>query len=188
MRTKLLGGVGFLAVVVCAALVAWPEGPRTGAGGGRAAPVDAAPREVIVQHVLVSFRGAAGFGKRLPLRARHRSPDEAQRLADSLLLMARNQEPFNRLVRRHSDDRAGEHAPSANGAPCADGCGPSGEAPGAYRVIVGAPEISQRTGIAAALHDTLVAAAARLAPGEVALVAYDPVTVPLGHHLVRRLR
>jgi len=178
----LLGSVA-LVVVAAAALPREPRGNED-SSDSRAG----ATHERVVQHVLISFRGAAGFGRRPPLRARLRSQEEAEALATRVLRQAANQARFDSLVERYSDDMASSGARGADPSArlCADGCGPTGEAPGAYLVVPGAGAGVE--GPAAELHRTLLLATEDLLPGEIALAPYDPERAPLGYHVLRRLR
>lgn len=118
------------------------------------------PAHVVVQHVLIAFDGTG-------VPAVTRSKADAQRVVDRVLSDARAGRDFADLVRLYSDDRGYDGTLEiANwGAP-----------PG--------PTERERRGLARGFS----AAAFRLAPGEIALVEYDPVASPFGFHVIKRLR
>lgn len=118
------------------------------------------PAHVVVQHVLLAFDGTG-------VPAVTRSKAEAQRLAARVLTDARGGREFADLVRLYSDDR-----------------GYDGTLEIANYGVTPGPTERERRGLARGFGDTSF----RLAPGEIAVVEYEPTTSPFGWHVIKRLR
>jgi len=126
----------------------------------RRPPERVEPERVTVQHVLLGFDGAETPGAT-------RTREEAERLTQRVLEMARGGRSFDELVRLYSDDRHGD------GSYVLVNYGVSPE-----------PTENERRKMVRGFGDLAFA----LEPGEVALVEYDRYTSPLGFHVLRRLR
>jgi parvulin-like peptidyl-prolyl isomerase len=120
----------------------------------------AEPARIVVQHLLVSFKG------RLPGKNVERSEVQAKELAEQLLQRARGGEDFGALVKQYTDDQA----------------------PGLYTMVAAgqspaAGEYS-RDQMVPGFADTSF----RLAVGEIGLCRYDGVKSPFGFHLIKRIQ
>jgi parvulin-like peptidyl-prolyl isomerase len=119
------------------------------------------PDRIVVQHILISFAGAARSKQT-------RTKGEAQLLANELLGRAQKGEDFRELMKRYSDDPGpGEYGMANNGINPAD---PQTEYP--------------RKGMVPAFGNT----GFKLEVGEIALAAHDPATSPFGWHIIKRVK
>jgi len=117
------------------------------------------PASVVVQHVLISFKGRVQ-GKEIT-----RTKKQAQALAETLFDRASAGEDFDALVREYTDDRyPGIYKMSNRGQP----------AP---------PDGYARDKMAASFGDV----AFGLEVGEVGLARYHPELSPFGWHVIKRL-
>jgi hypothetical protein len=118
-----------------------------------------AAEHIKLQHILISFAG------KLPGKNVTRSQEEARALANQLLDRAKKGEDFDALVRTYTDDRA----------------------PGIYALansgVVPAPGEFSRERMVPAFGNVGFS----LAPGEIGMADYDPVTSPYGWHIIKRL-
>ena len=117
------------------------------------------PDRVVVQHLLLSFKGAEDA------RNKERSKKEAKALAETLLQRARDGEDFDALVKEHTDDRYPGIYTMTN-----------------YGVSAGARE-SEREGMVPAFGDV----AFSLGVGELGLAEYHAALSPYGYHVIRRI-
>jgi parvulin-like peptidyl-prolyl isomerase len=118
------------------------------------------PGRIVVQHLLVSFKG------KLPGKNVERSEAQAKELAEQLLERARGGEDFGALVKQYTDDQP----------------------PGLYTMVgrgqsPAAGEYS-REQMVPGFADTSF----RLAVGEIGLCRYDGVKSPFGFHLIKRIQ
>lgn len=114
-------------------------------------------QRVKVRHVLVMHAGA-------PRSTATRTREEAEQLAADLYARALAGEDFAELMAQHSDDTGG----------------------GVYTMVESGgrpPKLINRTAMVPAFGD----AGWRLQPGEIGVVAEDPVRSPYGWHIVERL-
>jgi hypothetical protein len=118
------------------------------------------PTRIVVQHLLVSFKG------KLPGKNVERSETQAKDLAEQLLARARGGEDFGALVKQYTDDQA----------------------PGLYTMVgigqVPAAGEYSRDQMVPGFADTSF----RLAVGEIGLCRYDGVKSPFGFHLIKRIQ
>jgi len=117
------------------------------------------PDRVVVQHVLISFKGAARS------KNKERSRKEARALAESLVQRARDGGDFDALVKEYTDDRY----------------------PGIYTMtnwgtLAGGSEYD-RDGMAPAFGDVSFS----LGVGEIGLADYHAALSPYGYHVIRRI-
>ncbi len=121
------------------------------------------PRYVKVQHILISFNGAARGGELA--KKKDRSQEEALVLAHDLVKRLRAGENMDVLVRAHTQDSA----------------------PGIYEMSFGRPTrrgVVAKKGMVKNFGDTSFA----LDVGEVGLADYDATRSPFGYHIIKRLK
>ncbi len=127
---------------------------------GCSTETDAEPERVVVQHLLVSFRG------KLPGKQVLRSQDEARSLASEILQQAQEGAEFDLLVKQHTDDQHPGIYAMAN-----RGITPQG------------PDEYPRDGMVPGFGDV----AFDLGAGEIAMCEYDDLKSPYGYHIIKRL-
>ncbi len=138
-----------------------PEAPYN-YGAPKKAAGWATPKAIKVQHILVSFTGAAGegrLGKRIP-----RTQEQARNLVHGLVKRLRNGEEMLPLVKKHTQDSA----------------------PGIYEMCIGRPTKRgqvPRAGMVKNFGDVSFS----LDVGEVGLAEYDRTNSPFGYHIIKRL-
>jgi hypothetical protein len=119
----------------------------------------AEPDVVVVQHVLISFKG------KIPGKDITRSKDEAKELTLAVLDRAQTGEDFAALVEQNTDDRA----------------------PGIYKMsnrgVAQPPDGIKREAMVQRFGDISF----RLAVGEIGIANYNAVTSPYGWHVIKRL-
>jgi hypothetical protein len=121
---------------------------------------------ISVQHVLIGFKDAIGFGGNAPAGAQARTQDQAKTLAYDVLNRAKNGENFDQLVQQYTDDSPpGIYGMSNTGVQPA-----SGEYP--------------REGMVPAFGNV----GFTLKVGEVGIADYDPASSPYGYHIIKRVR
>jgi parvulin-like peptidyl-prolyl isomerase len=119
-----------------------------------------------VQHILIGFKDAVGFGGNTPPKAAARTQEQAKTLAYDLLAQAKAGADFDKLVSENTDDQAPGIYGMAN-----DGVQPeASEAP--------------RNGMVPAFGNVGFA----LKVGEIAVADYDPQTSPYGYHVIKRIK
>jgi hypothetical protein len=119
------------------------------------------PDAVVVQHILVGFRGS------VPGKPIARTQADAQKLAEELLARAKKGENFDVLVEQYTDDSA----------------------PGIYRMSnFGQPGgLEEATFPRAQMVRGFGDVSFGLELGEVGLASYDSVTSQYGWHVIKRL-
>jgi len=122
----------------------------------------AEPEHVTVQHILIAFQGT------IPDPGITRSLAEAQKLAQELLLRARQGEDFDALVKQYTNDAYPGIYSMAN----------AGSAPDA------ANKEFSRTRMVKAFGDVSFG----LKVGEIGMAAYDRVTSKYGWHIIKRIK
>lgn len=148
--------------------------PTTPPQEGLPAPVTPAPTQdtsgqperVSVQHILIGFKDAVGFGGSPPEKAATRTQEQAKTLAYDLLARAKAGEDFDKLVADNTDDSPpGIYSMSNNG------ISPSfeGELP--------------RGNLVAAFGDV----GFTLEMNEIGIADYDPQASPFGYHIIKRV-
>ncbi|MCJ7642959.1 MAG: peptidyl-prolyl cis-trans isomerase [Candidatus Aminicenantes bacterium] len=120
------------------------------------------PEHVTVQHILIAFQGT------IPDAGITRSLTDAQKLAQELLMRARQGEDFDALVRQYTNDAYPGIYSMAN----------AGTAPDA------ANQEFSRTRMVKAFGDVGFG----LKVGEIGMAVYDHVTSKYGWHIIKRLR
>lgn len=149
-----------LAVVLAALAGCGPSASPSSATPG-APPPRPEPDRIVVQHILISFQGAARSKQT-------RSKDDAKALAQELLGRVKNGENFVELMKRYSDDPGpGEYGMANNGVMVRD---PEKEFP--------------RRGMVPAFGNT----GFKLEVGEIGLADHDPQTSPFGWHIIKRVK
>jgi len=128
--------------------------------GGSELPARDEPEVVVVQHILIGFKGSVR-GKSI-----ERSKKEAKALAEDLFARAQSgPEDFDALVKQYTDDRH----------------------PGTYRLTnTGAPRengAQPRTDMVPRFGDV----AFSLEPGQVGMAEYSAASSPFGWHIIKRL-
>ena len=124
-------------------------------------PAKPEPERIVVQHILLSFAGAARSKQT-------RTKDEAKALAQELLGRVKNGENFMELMKRYSDDPGpGEYGMANNGVMPRD---PEKEFP--------------RRGMVPAFGNT----GFKLEVNEIGLADHDPQTSPFGWHIIKRVK
>ena len=128
--------------------------------GGEAQPAGRAePQSVVVQHILIGFKGSVR-GKVI-----ERSKKEAKALAEELLARAQAGEDFEALVKQYTDDRApGKYKLTNNGAPRENGA-------------------QQRADMVPRFGEI----AFSLEPGQIGMAEYSAGSSPFGWHIIKRL-
>ena len=128
---------------------------------GTKPPIKAdAPDHVVVQHILIGFKGSVGA------KPIDRTKEEAQKLAEELLARARKGEDFDKLVKQYTDDAAPGIYGMAN-----------------FGIQPGSAE-SPRTGMVKGFGDVSFS----LKVGEIGMASYDPKTSKYGWHIIKRLK
>lgn len=121
------------------------------------------PKLIKVQHILLSFTGAAGESKLQKKKAR--TINEARDLAHDLIKRIRAGEEMLPLVRAHTQDSA----------------------PGIYEMSLGNPPrrgVIAKSGMVKNFGDVSF----KLDVGEVGLAEYDAARSPYGFHIVKRIQ
>jgi hypothetical protein len=133
------------------------------AGSGRGGPQ---ADHIQVQHILIGFKDAVGFGGNAPAKAVGRTQDQARTLAYDLLNQAKGGADFDKLVVENTDDSPpGIYGMSNTGIQPADG---------EY----------QREGMVPAFGNV----GFTLQVGEIGIADYDPATSPYGYHVIKRVK
>jgi parvulin-like peptidyl-prolyl isomerase len=122
---------------------------------------------ITVQHILIGFKDAVGFGGQAPPKAATRTQEDARKLAYEVLERARAGEDYDKLVSEYTDDQA----------------------PGIYSmanigVSPAAQDEFEREGMVAAFGDVGFG----LKVGEIGIADYDPTTSPFGYHIIKRTK
>ncbi len=120
------------------------------------------PEHVTVQHILIAFQGT------IPDAGITRSEADAQKLAQELLMRARQGEDFDALVKQYTDDAYPGIYSIANTGRAAD---------------AGKQEFS-RSRMVKAFGDVSFG----LQVGEIGMAAYDRETSKYGWHIIKRLK
>jgi PPIC-type PPIASE domain len=124
-----------------------------------------APDHITVQHILIGFKDAVGFGGNAPPKAVARTQDQAKTLAYDLLNQAKSGANFDTLVQQNTDDSPpGIYSMSNTGV---------APAQGEY----------QREGMVPAFGNVGFA----LKVGDIGIADYDPQTSPYGYHIIKRI-
>ena len=124
------------------------------------------PQHITVQHILIGFKDAVGFGGSAPPKAAARTEEEAKTLAYQVLDMAKKGQDYDQLVAQYTDDQAPGIYKMSN----------SGVAP------LSADEYS-RDGMVPAFGNV----GFTLQVGEIGIADYDPATSPYGWHIIKRV-
>jgi hypothetical protein len=133
---------------------------------GGEAQVNNSLDHIQVQHILIGFKDAVGFGGSAPPKAAARTQDQARTLAYDLLNQAKSGADFDQLVTANTDDSPpGIYGMSNSGITPAQG------------------EYS-RDGMVPAFGNVGFA----LKVGEIGIADYDPSISPYGYHIIKRLR
>ena len=120
------------------------------------------PDFVMVQHILIGFKGSVGN------KLIERSQDDARKLAEEVFAMAKQGQDFDGLVRKYTDDSF----------------------PGKYEManfdveIPPGARIFKRGGMVAAFGDV----GFPLGVGEIGLASYDPQKSQFGWHIIKRVK
>jgi foldase protein PrsA len=120
------------------------------------------PEHVTVQHILIAFQGT------IPDAGITRSLTDAQKLAQEILMRARQGEDFDALVRQYTNDAYPGIYSMANAGAVADA----------------ANKEFSRTRMVKAFGDVSFG----LKVGEIGMAVYDPVTSKYGWHIIKRLK
>lgn len=120
------------------------------------------PEHVTVQHILIAFQGT------IPDAGITRSEADAQKLAQELLMRARQGEDFDALVKQYTDDAYPGIYSMANSGRAAD---------------AGKQEFS-RSRMVKAFGDVSFG----LRVGEIGMAVYDRETSKYGWHIIKRLK
>lgn len=140
-----------LALIAVLSMPVWGATPR---------PED--PERIIVQHILIAFRGSLPGDSKVT-----RSIGEAEKLALRIYERAKGGEDFDAMVKTYTNDSY----------------------PGIYKMTNAGVEPDRskqeysRTRMVKAFGDV----GFRLAVGEVGLAVYDPATSKYGWHIIKRL-
>ena len=121
---------------------------------------------ISVQHILIGFKDAVGFGGNAPPKAAERTQEEARQLAYDLLNRAKAGEDFDSLVTQYTDDSP----------PGIYGMANTGVQPN--------PGESPREGLVPAFGDVGFS----LNVGEIGIADYNPQTSPYGYHIIKRVK
>ena len=162
-RLYWLGGVGMLLAITLVAIffLARPGQNTTGGSGG-----NSVNDHISVQHILIGFKDAVGFGGNAPPKAQTRTQEQARTLAYEILDRARAGENFDALVSEYTDDSApGIYNMATTGVTPAEGEYP-------------------REGMVGAFGNV----GFNLQVGEIGIADYDPATSPFGWHIIKRLK
>ncbi len=161
-RAAVLALAALCAVASCRKPEAPPPAPEPAAAPAEAAkPAAGGPEHVVVQHILIAFKGS------IPDAKVTRTREEAEKLAGETLARAKAGEDFDALVKALTDDQY----------------------PGIYRMANAgvtpdaAKEEYSRTRMVRGFGDVGFS----LAIGEVGLAAYDPASSKYGWHIIKRL-
>jgi PPIC-type PPIASE domain len=128
------------------------------------------PEHITVQHILIGFKDAAGFGGNAPPAAQARTQEQAKALAYEILEKAKKGEDFDQLVVQYTDDSP----------------------PGIYSMAnIGvqpnsAAQEAGRQDMVPAFGDV----GFTLQVGEIGIADYDGVnfTSPYGWHIIKRVK
>ncbi len=123
---------------------------------------------ITVQHILIGFQEAVGFGGNVPDKAQGRTQEDARKLAYELLDRAKAGEDFDKLVEEYTDDSAPGVYSLSNIGVAAD------QAAGEYG----------RKNMVPAFGDV----GFKLKVGEIGIADYDPATSPYGWHIIKRVK
>lgn len=135
--------------------------------GGEASVTTPVPADHIqVQHILIGFKDAVGFGGAAPPKAAARTQEQAKTLAYDILNKAKSGTDFDQLVKDNTDDAA----------PGIYGMSNTGIAPAAGEY--------QREGMVPAFGNV----GFKLNVGEIGIADYDPQASPYGYHIIKRLK
>jgi parvulin-like peptidyl-prolyl isomerase len=133
---------------------------------GGEATVNNSLDHIQVQHILIGFKDAVGFGGSPPPKAAARTQEQARTLAYDLLNQAKSGADFDQLVTANTDDSPpGIYGMSNSGITPAQG------------------EYS-RDGMVPAFGNVGFA----LKVGEIGIADYDPSISPYGYHIIKRLK
>ena len=136
------------------------QGNNSNSGGGTV------PEHISVQHVLIGFKDAIGFGGNAPVKAQSRTKEQAQTLAYEILDKAKGGANFDELVTQYTDDSP----------------------PGIYGMantgVTPATGEYQREGMVAAFGNV----GFDLEVGEIGIADYDPQKSPFGYHIIKRIK
>lgn len=156
MKKVLLGAVSLVAVNVLGCPAAgikgsdpWPPAVRT--------EVVPAPPRIVVQHVLIAFRGSG-----LPQPTRTKA--EAETLAREIYTRAKAGEDFAALMKQSDDTGPGTYGMSLGVTPVKPGDTPR------YKMVKGFGDISFSLNV-----------------GEIGVCVFDAVKSPYGWHIVKRI-
>ncbi|HET9492878.1 MAG TPA: peptidylprolyl isomerase [Chloroflexia bacterium] len=139
------------------------SGATPQAGSGRGGPQ---ADHIQVQHILIGFKDAVGFGGSAPPKASGRTQDQARTLAYDLYNQAKGGADFDQLVAANTDDAApGIYGMSNTGIEPAEGEYP-------------------REGMVPAFGNV----GFTLDVGEIGVADYDPATSPYGYHIIKRVK
>jgi len=150
--------IPFLAA--CGASTSAPPAPPAPAPPAAPPAPEPEPARILVQHVLIAFRGAAKAPPEVT-----RSREEAGKFAREILDRVRKGEDIAELARRHSTDPGGGRYTLVN----------TGETPRAGEI--------RRSQFIKPFVDL----AFKLKVGESGIVDYDPRSSPYGWHVIKRL-
>jgi foldase protein PrsA len=120
------------------------------------------PEHVTVQHILIAFQGT------IPDAGITRSRTDAQKLAQDLLMRARQGEDFDALVRPYTNDTY----------------------PGIYSMAnVGAtPDAANKEFSRTRMVKAFGEVSFGIKVGEIGITVYDPLTSKYGRHIIKRLK
>jgi PPIC-type PPIASE domain len=124
------------------------------------------PQHITVQHILIGFKDAIGFGGSPPAKAAARTQDQAKTLAYQVLDMAKKGQDYDALVTQYTDDSPPGIYKMAN-----SGVTPSGT------------DEYSRDGMVPAFGNV----GFTLQVGEIGIADYDPTTSPYGWHIIKRI-
>ncbi len=137
-------------------------------GGETSMPNTPTPNDrITVQHILIGFKEAVGFGGNAPPKAAPRTQEQAKTLAYDVLARVKAGEDYDKLIAEFTDDSA----------------------PGIYNLVNNGvtPQSSNeypRSGMVAAFGDIGFA----LKVGEIGIADYDPQKSPFGYHIIKRVK
>ena len=116
------------------------------------------PDRVVVQHILIAFKG------KIP--GENRSQDQAQQLAEELFQKAQAGEDYDALVKANTNDQFPGRYAMVN-----------------FGVVSNSPGDIPRKGLVGSFGDI----GFKLAVGEIGLAEYDEKTSPYGWHIIKRV-